>query len=172
MSNSERLPPMSESENWHPLKHDLFRKILDFTLKWEGGYVNDPHDPGGETKFGISKKAFPDIDIPSLTYDQAALIYWQHYYTRAGCLGMIPPKAAAVFDTAVNCGVRRAVMWSRLGPWREVLKRREKHYTTIITENPALARFRRGWTNRLAALVNFCAQLEAEWVSSGGNRDA
>ena len=34
-----------------------FERAIDKTLAWEGGYVNDPKDPGGETKYGISKRA-------------------------------------------------------------------------------------------------------------------
>ena len=39
-----------------------FERAIDKTLAWEGGYVNDPKDPGGETKYGISKRAHPDVD--------------------------------------------------------------------------------------------------------------
>ena len=46
---------------------EVFPLALQFALKWEGGdkYTNDPIDPGGETKYGISKRAYPDIDIKS-----------------------------------------------------------------------------------------------------------
>lgn len=45
------------------------------TIEFEGGYVNDSSDLGGETKFGISKKFHPDVDIKSLTKDDAVKIY-------------------------------------------------------------------------------------------------
>ena len=57
-----------------------FERAIDKTLAWEGGYVNDPKDPGGETKYGISKRAHPDVDIKksftrkSLCYLQKALL--------------------------------------------------------------------------------------------------
>jgi len=54
---------------------DAFEVALNFVLKWEGGYVNDPRDSGGETKFGISKKAYPNLDIKNLTQQQAGEIY-------------------------------------------------------------------------------------------------
>ena len=44
-----------------------FEEIIEDVLKHEGGYVNDPHDRGGETNFGITKKFYPDVDIKNLT---------------------------------------------------------------------------------------------------------
>ena len=53
-----------------------FQQALKHTLKWEGGskFTDDPHYPGGATKYGISKRAFPDLDIPNLTYEQAGAL--------------------------------------------------------------------------------------------------
>ncbi|MBI5843910.1 MAG: hypothetical protein HZB23_04475 [Deltaproteobacteria bacterium] len=45
----------------------------------EGGYVNDPADPGGETRFGISRRAYPNEDIKALTRERAAEIYYRDY---------------------------------------------------------------------------------------------
>lgn len=74
----------------------------------EGGYVNDPHDPGGETKFGISKRAYPHLDIAGLNPLQAKDIYYRDYWLRAEC-GALPERLAiAMFDCAVNQGVGRA----------------------------------------------------------------
>ena len=52
-----------------------FDKALKFVLKWEGGYSNDPNDPGGETKYGISKRSYPELDISKLTLEQAKDIF-------------------------------------------------------------------------------------------------
>ena len=51
----------------------------------DGGYVNDPEDPGGETKFGIAKKFNADVDIKNLTRAQAIEIYRAKYWTPAQC---------------------------------------------------------------------------------------
>jgi lysozyme family protein len=75
----------------------------------EGGYVNDPRDPGGETKYGISKRAYPDVDIKGLTADQAAAIYLRDYWNRARCSELPPPVAFQVFDTAVNSGIGQSI---------------------------------------------------------------
>ena len=44
-----------------------FNKIIEVVIKHEGGYVNDPNDLGGETKYGITKRFYPDVDIKNLT---------------------------------------------------------------------------------------------------------
>lgn len=75
----------------------------------EGGYVNDPRDPGGETKFGISKRAYPDVNIASLTLDDARAIYRRDYWDRARCDQLPPQVAFQVFDTAVNSGIGQAI---------------------------------------------------------------
>ena len=48
-----------------------FEQAVAMVFKHEGGYVNDPKDPGGETRWGISKRAYPDVDILRLTEDEA-----------------------------------------------------------------------------------------------------
>ena len=85
-----------------------FDTAIAFVLKYEGGYVHDPDDPGGETKYGISKRQYPDLDIAGLTEDQAKDIYRLDYWTRNLCNQLPGPVAMAVFDTAVNMGSHRA----------------------------------------------------------------
>lgn len=85
--------------------NDRFRLAVDVVLRHEGGYVNDPADPGGETKFGISKRSYPDLDIASLTKAQAVEIYrrdwWEPYrYNEIKALD----TATKVFDLSVNMG--------------------------------------------------------------------
>jgi lysozyme family protein len=86
-----------------------FERCVDFVLKQEGGYVNDPQDSGGETKFGISKKAFPHLDIAHLTIEQAREIYRRHYWDTVRGDELPPGVALMVFDLAVNAGVHRSV---------------------------------------------------------------
>ena len=82
-----------------------FAKLIDH----EGGYVNDPRDPGGETKYGISKRAYPTVDIASLTLEQAKAIYKRDYWDRAQCDALPPGVAFQLFDTAVNSGIGQAI---------------------------------------------------------------
>lgn len=75
----------------------------------EGGYVNDPLDPGGETHWGISKRAYPSLSIRTLTREDAIEIYRRDYWTLARC-GEVPPALGIpLFDAAVNQGVRAAI---------------------------------------------------------------
>lgn len=53
--------------------------ITTFILNHEGGYVFDKDDPGGETKYGISKRSHPKLDIKTLTKKQAQQIYQADY---------------------------------------------------------------------------------------------
>jgi len=87
-----------------------FNNMIGKTLKSEGGYVKDPYDPGGETKFGISKRAHPDVDIRSLTKDQAKEIYRKEYYEAPGVHRIAYPDVAfRVFDFGVNAGPTRSI---------------------------------------------------------------
>jgi len=75
----------------------------------EGGYVNDPKDRGGETNFGISKKAYPGEDILNMTLERAKLLYRRDYWGPAGC-DLVPDSVKFhVFDMAVNSGVVAAI---------------------------------------------------------------
>ena len=48
-----------------------FNEIIEVVLQHEGGYVDDPNDLGGETKYGITKRFYPSVDIKNLTEEQA-----------------------------------------------------------------------------------------------------
>lgn len=86
-----------------------FLKAVARVLKSEGGYVNDPHDPGGETKFGISKRSYPSVDIKNLTEDGARAIYERDYWQAVRGDVLPPAVACVVFDSAVNQGVKPAI---------------------------------------------------------------
>ena len=60
-----------------------FGDAIKVILKHEGGYVNDSDDPGGETNMGISKRAYPEIDIKRLTEAEATAIYYDDYWRPA-----------------------------------------------------------------------------------------
>ena len=86
-----------------------FEQIIEQVLEHEGGYVNDPHDSGGETNFGIAKRWYPNVDIKNLTKEQAKKIYHQDYWNPAKC-NEVPPKLRHIyFDMCVNFGRRGAV---------------------------------------------------------------
>jgi lysozyme family protein len=72
----------------------------------EGGYVDDADDPGGETNYGISKKAHPGEDIKNLTPQRAAEIYRTEYWNPVArrVVDMAPRLAFVLFDSSVNQG--------------------------------------------------------------------
>jgi lysozyme family protein len=88
-----------------------FNDALAIVLPIEGGYGNDPHDSGGETKFGISQAAFPDLDIKSLTLEKAVALYRKFYWDQFHC-GELPWALALVlFDSVVQFNPLRPVTW-------------------------------------------------------------
>lgn len=87
----------------------VWGSAFDLLMLNEGGYVNDPRDSGGQTKYGISKKAYPDLDIPNLTIAQAMEIYRKDYWDRCKCDNIPDALSVAVFDFAVNSGVKTAI---------------------------------------------------------------
>lgn len=121
-----------------------FDRSIAFVLKHEGGYVNDPRDAGGETNYGISKRAYPELDIKALTVVEATEIYRRDYWQKAGCDALDWPLCLVVLDTAVNMGVGKAQDFNdRALNWSDYLFMRIEHYVGL--NQPA---FLRGWINR------------------------
>lgn len=87
----------------------LFDVYFEKVISHEGGYSNDAKDPGGETNFGISKRAYPQVDIKNLTRDAAKQIYKRDYWDRAQCDKLPPTLAYLLFDAAVNSGIGQAI---------------------------------------------------------------
>lgn len=85
-----------------------FDDAFDRIIGHEGGLVDNPADPGGLTKFGISQRAYPGVDIKALTVDDAKRLYKRDYWDRSmadqydGAIGF------QLFDAAVNSGVTAA----------------------------------------------------------------
>lgn len=86
-----------------------FDIAIDRVLKSEGGYVNNPADPGGETKFGIAKRNHPNVDIASLTRDGAIAIYKTEFWDSANCDQMPDALAFQALDFAVNSGIQTSI---------------------------------------------------------------
>ena len=143
--------------------NESFNLALKFTLRWEGNdrYTNDPSDPGGETKYGISKKAYPDVDIKSLTLAEASLLYKKDYWDKIGCDSMEKALAIVCFDSAVNCGVGRVKSWlAEMGPDRPrkerwMIQRRIQYYKILVEKKPALNKYIKGWLNRVNDLSKY-----------------
>lgn len=92
--------------------------IIAAVLNVEGGYVNDPKDPGGETNHGITKAVARDHgytgDMKALTKSMAEDIYYQDYIVKPGFTKMVeiqPAVAHKLVDAGVNTGTVRPSRW-------------------------------------------------------------
>lgn len=144
-----------------------FENAMEFVFKEEGIHSNDPADPGGDTWFGISRIANPDMPWPP-TKEQAMARYRAQYWDACRCDNFPWEVALLVFDTAVQHGTgfaMRALQMALNIPadgivgkrtieasWaaapqqlEDVLVFRAIHYTA----QKAFPRFGRGWIRRL-----------------------
>ena len=85
-----------------------YDEAVYLVLKHEGGYVNNPNDTGGETNFGISKRAYPDLNIAELSVETAQEIYKRDFWDKVKGDKLPEGLDLMVFDFAVNAGVSRA----------------------------------------------------------------
>lgn len=151
-----------------------FLKAMEFYFKWEGGWVNNLKDPGGETNFGITwstlRKAIkanlvpPETTIKTLTKEQVVIIikyfYWDFY--NCGKYGL--PMDVAVMDSYVQHQpqvVQKQLIDPSGGDWKKFLSLRKDFYTRLIIKDPSLKVFQKGWTNRMNDLSKYCEILTA-----------
>ena len=132
-----------------------FDVAMKFILKWEGGYVNDKDDPGGETKYGISKRAYPNVDIKNLTIEDAKALYKRDYWDKAGLDRYPQDKAVVLMNVAVNMGVGKAVAFASEPDFQTVIQRIREYYASLIQKNPKLEKYRKGWMNRTNDLQTY-----------------
>lgn len=88
-----------------------FDEVFETLIGHEGGYVNDSRDPGGETKFGISKRSYPQLNIADLTLAQAKTIYRTDYWDAMHADGLPARLVMQVFDGAVHSGIGTSLRW-------------------------------------------------------------
>lgn len=142
-----------------------FQRALKFTLGFEGGYVNDPDDPGGETNKGITARTLdaycrrvgiPTPAVKTIDDGLVAAIYETDYWRPAKCDGLRWPLCLIHFDTAVNIGVSRAAKMLELSKndASMYLHERRNYYTALANQKPAMQKFLQGWLNRCRLLGN------------------
>lgn len=155
----------------------------------EGGYVNDPRDPGGETKFGIAKRFHPSIDIKNLTLDQARAIYREQYWDPAACDLLGTGAAVAYFDGIVNMGLKTAPMLmqaslgevadSIIGPRTRAAMRQRADDPELVVQfmaergvyyasRPHFDTFGRGWLRRVIRVAMEAARADNETSPTAG----
>jgi lysozyme family protein len=86
-----------------------FDTAFDRVLGSEGGYSNDPADPGGETQWGISKRSYPNVDIKNLSLNGAKAIYLRDFWMPLTLDKMPESVLFQAFDFAVNSGISTAI---------------------------------------------------------------
>ena len=149
-----------------------FSRLIDS----EGGYANNPTDPGGETKFGISKRSYPDVDIANLTLDGAKAIYLRDFWNPLG--DAHPAIKFQCFDFAVNSGIQTAIRKLQLavgvaddGHWgpksaaalasrdlNDVLMRFAAQRLLFMTSLATWPEFGKGWARRIAKDLLYAAE--------------
>lgn len=142
----------------------------------EGGYVNHPDDPGGETKFGVSKRAYPDEDIANLTLERAKELYYRDYWEKLPALTDYPHLKERMFDFAINSGPKRAIktlqkvldvtadgiwgaksqeaLYGSMCTGREIAVRLLTERLRFMTKLDNWESFSKGWTRRIAHEVD------------------
>ena len=136
-----------------------FQTALDLTLKYEGGFVNDPHDPGGATNMGITIATLSHelgrqatvSEVRNLSKTTAANIYRKKYWNVVGGDALPHGVDILAFDIAVNSGPGRALSWLSLVKNKPVSEqiaildaKRRSFYQGLKT----FWRFGRGWMAR------------------------
>lgn len=128
----------------------FFTQAFQIVVGIEGGYVNDPRDPGGETKFGLSTRAYPNLDIAKLTLEEAKLIYQRDYWDKCGCDILSWERALCVFDMAVNQGPGEArALNVQSQDMIEFMADRAMRYA----QNHNFQTYGRGWMRRLFRIL-------------------
>ena len=85
-----------------------FTRAVERVLTDEGGYSRNPRDPGGETRFGISRREYPQVDIAALTRSGAIAIYYRDWWDRYHYSDLPGAIGTKLFDLAVNIGPEHA----------------------------------------------------------------
>lgn len=154
-----------------------FDQAFDELLKHEGGFVNHADDPGGATRYGITEAVAREVgyrgDMRDLPLDLAKRIYRERYWNEVRADELPAAVRYAVFDAAVNSGVRQAVRWLQravdvevdglIGPRtlaavqarnpEALLRRLLAQRLTFMAALPTWPAFGRGWARRIAALM-------------------
>lgn len=150
---------------------EIFKKALTFVLIREGGYVNDPDDPGGATNRGITQRTYnewlaknnkPKKDVKNITEIEVKEIYYNNYWLAANCHKMTSKFAVACFDTAVNMGVSTVKPLLEACQYNDLAMfffARIEEYNARAKRKKILQKYLHGWLNRVFILRDFVRTL-------------
>ena len=165
-----------------------YDKCLETILHHEGGYVNHPQDPGGETNLGVTKRVYQEWggtkDMKDLTFNDVAPIYKKNYWDKMKCDDLPSGLDLCVFDFGVNAGPGRAAKYLQtligtvadggIGP-NTLAKLKEYTDKTGVKETitnyqnerqgyyeklSTFKTFGRGWTRRVEETTKLALELE------------
>jgi len=158
---------------------ERFEIFFTRLMKYEGGLSDDNDDSGGLTKYGISQKAYPDINIKLLTIERAKAIYWIDYYQPLSIPSIVDDRIAwQIFDFGVNAGVRTSAKMiqrivgantdgeignktiTAINLYEDVfplyihfISERIKFYLDITDRKPKQIKFLKGWVLRACEVL-------------------
>lgn len=147
-----------------------FDRAMAFVFRWEGGLVDDPDDPGGLTNYGISFKYHGYLGrdgVKNMTPQKAAAIYRVEYWDRVGGDKLPWPLNLAAFDAAINPGLARALAFldralkSDKGSKEKaqiICNMRRAYYSHLVFKNKKMAKYEKGWNNRVKDLERLINQ--------------
>ena len=147
-----------------------FDQILDAVLQFEGGFVNDPRDPGGATNRGITQRTLSQhlgrkatlMEVRNLSRATAAEIYRKSYWNAIGGDLLQPGVDALAMDIAVNSGVGRAKDWlAQSGdlPGLERIQFLDRKRRSFWKALKTFAVFGKGWMRRENAIYALAIKL-------------
>lgn len=157
----------------------VWNSAFNLLMEFEGGFVDNPNDKGGATKYGISKKQYPDLDIENLTIEKAKEIYHRDYWDRYKCRFLPDYLSVALFDSVVNSNAKRMIklLQKALGvtvdgiignetigaanrlPAKKVLNDFLDLRLEYMMSLKDWKYFGKGWAARVFKLRNYCEEL-------------
>jgi lysozyme family protein len=151
---------------------DTFDACLAATLKEEGGYGDDPHDPGGATNFGITLRTLENwrgraataADVRAMTRAEAAAIYRARFWNGVNADTLAAGVDLAAFDYGVNSGparARDALAHFRLASGLEVIRGLSRERLAFLHGLMTFRYFGAGWSGRVARIEAAAIRLWA-----------
>jgi len=167
-------------EHWDPTDPEVIAGLCGTRAqRRKVGYVNIPQDRGGETKYGVAKRANPDIDVYALDLEGAMAVYFRRYWLAGKCDQLNFPISMMHFDGCVNHGIGRANKFLQravrvtedgvIGPVtiaavnnsapldiiKNLSETRTNFYHAIINRDKSQKIFLNGWMRRIDTVTEF-----------------
>ena len=164
-----------------------YQKCLETILHHEGGYVNHPKDPGGETNLGVTKRVYEDFggtkDMKDLTREDVEPIYKKNYWDRVKGDDLPAGLDLCVFDFGVNAGTGRAAKYlqtmigtvadggigpntlKKLGEYvdeygvENAIKRYQESRQKYYEDLSTFDTFGKGWTRRVTETTELALEM-------------